>query len=222
MSTHSCAILKSEGLMKSDPLHKWVKKYPVGGCLFAQNDAGSTVYLIKSGRVQLFRRNQEQQKIVGTVGAGHILGERALLNQEPYQHSFTAKIMEPTEVIQFEPSELPVVEARLPEFKMRLLATVSARLEKANEFIRILQTKDLSEQILRYILYFVKFNQGAAGEETQLLTTEIEGSLQLEVGTAEPVLQTLVEQKALKCVEGKFFVTSRDLLEHRVKKLTPH
>ncbi len=204
--------------MRSNDLRKWVKTYPQGGCLFTQDDAGATVYLIKTGRVQLYHRTHDTQKLVGTVGTGDVLGEKALISDQPYKHSLTARVLEPTEVIEFEPSELPLVEAKFPEFKMRLLATVTARLEKANEFIRILQTPDLKERITRYVRYFFNYNKAHEGTKLPIIPKEIESVLQLAEGTAEEHLKALVDQKALTFLGGEYLVLHQELFEHLVER----
>ena len=202
--------------MRSDDLRKWVKSYTVGSSLFAQDDAGETIYLIKSGKVQLFRRSHDTQKLVGTVGAGGLLGEKTLFANSAYSHSVTAKAIEPTQVIQFEASELPIIEKKFPEFKMRLLASVTGRLEQANQLIRILQTPGLKDRVIQYVLYYCEHNQGQEG--TEIVSTMIEADLQIPADTVKEYLNYLVEHKALTLADERYFLAHLGLLRQLTLK----
>ena len=204
--------------MKSEDLREWVKKYPANSCLFTSDDAGMYVFLIIKGLVRLYRRSQTSgERFVGIVGPGDVLGEKVLVTPN-YQHSLTARSVTPLEVIQFEPSELSVIESKIPDFKIRLLKTVTGRLEKANEFIRILQTRDPHERIVRYVLHYLTHNRFEADTTQPLVPAEIESVLQMEAGSVEPSLRSLVEQRALVEKDGGYLPSHTEVLQHQVTR----
>lgn len=198
--------------MRNDDLKQWVKKYDPGGCLFTPDDARTNVYLIVKGLVRLVRRENGEEKLVCTVGPGDVLGEAALVSAN-YAHTLAARIITPLEVIEFDPHELPAIEAKIPDFKLRLIHTLSDRLRKANEFIRILQTKDPHERVTRYVLHYLTYNRQDGGQRCPIIPSEIDTLLQLDQGTAAPALKRLTEQKALTETDGEFFASHLDVLE---------
>lgn len=48
-----------------------------------QGQTNNTMYIIKTGRVDVLIRNADEEKVVATLGAGTFFGERALLRNEP-------------------------------------------------------------------------------------------------------------------------------------------
>lgn len=202
--------------LKTENLRRWVKKYPVGACLFTEEDASTMVYLIKCGRVQLIRRSQNY--VLATVGPGSVLGEKALFSPQAYQHTITARVVEPTETIQFEASELSTIESKIPDFMIKLLETVTRRLEKTNEFVCVLQTRDLFERIALYLRYHVTHHRPGNGTHPSVSAAEIDQILQLEEGTSEPHLQNLVNQKSISFADGQYSVPALERLEHQIAK----
>ncbi len=205
--------------MKSNDLSKWVKKYPAGRCLFTTDDAGANVFLIIKGLVQLFRVADQVEELVGTVGAGDVLGEKALLSDKPYQHSLTARIKSPLEVIEFEPKDLPLIEEKIPDFKMRLLETVTSRLSKANKFIRILRTRDKHERIARYIHYYMTYNHIADGESALTISVaDVSTILDIDQEATTESLEALVTQHALQEKDGQYLIHHMEVLENQIGK----
>ena len=59
------------------------KNFNVGARLFKEGDAGDVAYLIKSGKVKITKTGEDgQQKVVGLVGSGGIVGEMALIDDQ--------------------------------------------------------------------------------------------------------------------------------------------
>ncbi len=56
--------------------------YP-GEMLFSEGDSGDTAFIIESGDVEIFRTEQGKEIQLGVVGAGSIIGEMALIDDEP-------------------------------------------------------------------------------------------------------------------------------------------
>ena len=65
--------------------------------IFLQGENGDCVYIIISGSVEISRKTETTKDIVTQMSSGDILGEMALLSNEPRCASATAK--EPTKVI---------------------------------------------------------------------------------------------------------------------------
>jgi len=56
--------------------------YP-GSKLFSEGDSGDTAFIIESGEVEIFRTEQGKEIQLGVVGPGSIIGEMALIDDEP-------------------------------------------------------------------------------------------------------------------------------------------
>ncbi|GCE49098.1 CRP/FNR family transcriptional regulator [Thermosporothrix hazakensis] len=107
------------------------RTYPAGSVLFKQGDAGSGLYIIKSGKVRIEQaiHPDRAEETLGTAGPGDVLGEMALLDDLPRSASVTAE----EDVTAF---LLPVWEFRNflrshPDIALKMLAVLSRRLRKA-------------------------------------------------------------------------------------------
>ena len=72
------------------------KKFAAGEILFSEGDAGDTAFLVAQGAVQVTREINGKETVLGEIGPGQILGEMALINNQP--RMATAKAKEDTEV----------------------------------------------------------------------------------------------------------------------------
>lgn len=74
------------------------KTYRIGEKIFTEGEAGEHAYLIKSGEVKITKiAKDETPRTIATVRAGHIIGEMALIDDQP--RAASAIVLEPTEVL---------------------------------------------------------------------------------------------------------------------------
>jgi CRP-like cAMP-binding protein len=59
------------------------RSYQAGEVLFAEGQPGKAVYIIQSGKVRLTRAVAKGERTIAELGAGHIFGEMALLENQP-------------------------------------------------------------------------------------------------------------------------------------------
>jgi CRP/FNR family transcriptional regulator len=107
------------------------RNYSSGSRLIKQGDTGVGLYVITDGKVHITRETDPDKAEIdlGTVGSGNVLGEMSLLDDLPRSANVTA-VTEVTALL------LPVWEFRTtlrnhPDIALRLLATLSRRLRKA-------------------------------------------------------------------------------------------
>jgi CRP/FNR family cyclic AMP-dependent transcriptional regulator len=107
------------------------RTYSPGTKLIKQGDTGVGLYVITNGSVHVSRENDpdKAELDLGTVGPGNVLGEMSLLDDLPRSANVTA-VTDVTALL------LPVWEFRTtlrshPDIALRLLATLSRRLRKA-------------------------------------------------------------------------------------------
>ena len=112
------------------------RNYNAGSKLIKQGDTGVGLYVITNGTVHITREGDpdKAELDLGTVGPGNVLGEMSLLDDLPRSANVTA-VDEVTALL------LPVWEFRTtlrnyPDIALRLLATLSRRLRKAESTSR--------------------------------------------------------------------------------------
>jgi CRP-like cAMP-binding protein len=59
------------------------RNYEAGETIFAQGEAGKALFIVLSGKVSIFRSNNETEEHLATVTAGGYFGELALIDDQP-------------------------------------------------------------------------------------------------------------------------------------------
>ena len=114
-----------------------------GEKLFSQGDAGDSLMLIRSGRVQIYVENADKTKIIlGELQAGEVLGEVSLFDPGP--RSATAIAMEHTDVLIFDHEDLWEVLQHRPSIGLDMLAILGKRLRSTDELLRRQVTRNVN------------------------------------------------------------------------------
>lgn len=111
--------------------------YPPGSVLLSQGEQGLGLYILTKGTVRITRKNGPDgaEEVLGTAGAGDVVGEMALLDDLPRSATVTA-------VDEVTVLKLPLWEFRRflrhslqndPDVGLALLAVLSRRLRKAEQ-----------------------------------------------------------------------------------------
>lgn len=70
------------------------RQLAVGEVLFSQGEPGDVAYVVESGLLELSRRIGPAEVVIATCGPGDMLGEMALIDDEP--RSATVRALQPT------------------------------------------------------------------------------------------------------------------------------
>jgi len=74
------------------------RTYRIGTKIFSEGEPGDQAYLIKSGQVKITKTAKDDTpRTIATVKPGHIIGEMALIDNQP--RAASAVVLEPTEVL---------------------------------------------------------------------------------------------------------------------------
>jgi uncharacterized membrane protein len=113
--------------------------------IFHHGDAGDSLMIIKSGRVQVYVENTEGQKIIlGEIEAGEILGEISLFDPGP--RSATAVAVEGSELLVLDHDDLWEAMQRKPHIAKDMLAVLGRRLRATDELLRTQVSRNLNEE----------------------------------------------------------------------------
>ena len=95
--------------------------------LFRKGDAGRHMYVVKAGALQVIDGNQ----VFETVSPGGIVGEMALISDEP--RSATVRAVTETVVVPIDERRFSFMTQRTPFFALRVMKVMSARLRAMND-----------------------------------------------------------------------------------------
>lgn len=107
------------------------RSFSAGSTIVAQGDTGVGLYVLKSGKVRIIQSQSPDgaEEVIGSASAGEVLGEMALLDEQPRSATIIAE-EDVTALV------LPVWEFRSilrsqSDIALKLLAVLSRRLRKA-------------------------------------------------------------------------------------------
>jgi CRP-like cAMP-binding protein len=102
------------------------RHFDAGEKIFLEDDAADTMYMVRSGRVDVITYGT----VLENVRSGGIFGEMALIDDG--RRSAAAMAAEPTEVVAIDkPAFLAVIRSD-PQFALRVMSLLAGRLRRMN------------------------------------------------------------------------------------------
>ncbi len=121
------------------------RHFDKGETIFSFGDAGDTVYIIHSGRVEVYVQNFEGEKIILRENEkGDVFGDISLLDGGP--RTATAVAVEDTEVMSLDRDQLLELIQKHPHAALDLLTVMGRRLRATNELLRTQVTRNLNQE----------------------------------------------------------------------------
>jgi signal transduction histidine kinase len=105
--------------------------YEPGHIIFREGDIGDTMYIIWSGRVAIVKGGFQSPTVLGYRGVGEIIGEMALLEDQPRSASVVA--MEDLRTLRIRREDFEEWLSQNPSMGLSILGTLSARLRASDD-----------------------------------------------------------------------------------------
>ncbi len=119
---------------------------PEGHTLFQAGDPGDSLFIVRSGQIELFIKDTAGQKIsLTTSEAGDMFGELAMLDTGP--RTATALALVESEVLVLDRGDLVLLFGRKPEAALHMLAALSGLTRKADELLRTRVSRNVNEEM---------------------------------------------------------------------------
>lgn len=100
------------------------ERYPAGTIIFKQGDAAEVMYVVQDGIVECLLGDQ----LINTVGPGGILGEMAIVNNQP--RSLTARAKHDCELKVLDEQAFIFSVQHNPHFALQVIRTLADRLRR--------------------------------------------------------------------------------------------
>src|SRR5438105_1176823 len=121
------------------------RHFDKGETIFSFGDAGDALYIVHSGRVEIYIENFEGQKILLRENEkGDVFGDISLLDGGP--RTAYAVAIEDTEVLSLDRDQLLELIEQHPHAGLDLLTVMGRRLRANNELLRTQVTRNLNEE----------------------------------------------------------------------------
>ena len=117
-----------------------------GETLFKIGDPGDSLYIVRSGLVEMFVKDHTGEKILLTTASpGDLFGELSLLDNGP--RAATAVALEDTDLLVLDRGDLLLFLRRKPDAALDLMTVMGQRLRRSDELLRGRVSRNANEEI---------------------------------------------------------------------------
>ncbi len=106
-----------------------LKQLPAGQVLFKEGEPGDLMYVLMSGTAEI----SVHGRVVETAEAGAILGEMAMIDDEPRSATVTAKT--DCALVQIERKRFSFMVQQTPNFALHVMRVMAERLRKTDAIL---------------------------------------------------------------------------------------
>ena len=127
--------------------HMKIRNYPAGGMVFSEGDCGDSLYIVKSGLVEIVKKGPDEHG--GTVrlaqrGPGEIIGEMAVIEEKP--RFATAICTTEAELAELSREDFMKLLATRPDMAMQILKVMIDRV-KETDITRLAELEEKNEKL---------------------------------------------------------------------------
>jgi CRP/FNR family transcriptional regulator, cyclic AMP receptor protein len=122
------------------------KQFLAGKLIFHEGDPGGTMFIVHSGRVELYLDDKAGDRVsLGYVEPGNLFGEFSLLDMEP--RSASAKAVENTELLVVDRNDLQTLVKAHPDAALDMMAMLTRRIRESNIRVQERVARNVNEEI---------------------------------------------------------------------------
>lgn len=114
-----------------------LKQLKTGEILFKEGDPSDSMYVIKKGRLTVFKQKGNAEVELAEIGAGQMIGEMAFFDRKPRSASVKAAL--DSEIIELPFKSLQAQYDTFPEWLKAIVKTINDHLREANKRIKNLE-----------------------------------------------------------------------------------
>jgi CRP-like cAMP-binding protein len=123
--------------MATHPFQNFMVRYAAAERIFTEGDLATTMFIVHSGKVCLFRMVEGHKRVYGTMEKGDFFGEMSILEGLP--RNVSAEAVEHTELIEINSMTFDKMIRGNIEIAIRMLRKLSIRLREADRRIESLE-----------------------------------------------------------------------------------
>jgi uncharacterized membrane protein len=121
-------------------------KLNAGDTLFNAGEPGESLFVVRSGSIELYIKDTAGQKIVLTIAEeGNLFGELSLLDSGP--RTATAIALSDSELLVLDRDDLLLLFQKRPDAALNMLAAMSTMTRKADELLRTRVSRNVNEEM---------------------------------------------------------------------------
>lgn len=210
----------------SPGLDPYRKKCTSGVFLFEQGFPASSFIILTHGMVELVAKREGKLLVVNYLGAGNILGEKALVENKVYSRVFGARALGDVSYLEFNQAAIKQMHESSPQLLIDILEAtlrISAeRLNRMNRLVQNLRSANAGERFLYLLAYFTAHHGQPVSEGKAIVLNFETVNYYLDINSfqMEEMVDSLIQKKLLiRKTNTVFVVRNEKALQDMIPKL---
>jgi CRP-like cAMP-binding protein len=202
---------------------KYSRTFKPAEPIFKQGDTAEHMFIIQSGKVEIYISTPQGEKSFAVIGPGEFFGEMAIIDKGT--RSASARAVEETRVIMLDEKTFDLHIQSNPAIVRKILKNMSIRLREANNQVQTLLIKDVNRRIANRILVLCHQRgvKGPGGIKMDFPFGENElakdAGLTEDMPKVREVIAKLQQAKIIDVQSGQIVVLSVESLEKFIQYL---
>ncbi len=198
------------------------RTYKKGTILFFEGDAGDELFIIKTGKVRVYRTGETKEVVLAYLFPGDTFGEMAVFQRDEVRSASVEAIQNSTFYV-LKQEDFNKLMAQHPAISIQLLHLAMHRLRQTNEMIKDLTLLDAPSRIYKTIMRLAK-ECGVVRPEgiwinmkwTHQQIADLSGTVR---ETVTKCLLELQREEIISIEEKKIFIHDRKRLHSKVRQM---
>jgi CRP/FNR family cyclic AMP-dependent transcriptional regulator len=128
-----CGIVNQKNgvTMIEAPFQRFLRLYAKDDVVFTENGPGKEMFIVHSGKINLYKERQDKRVLLATIAPGEFFGEMALVDGSP--RSATAIAAQDSELIVLDEAKFLYLLRQQPEFALVVMQRLCEMLRRTTE-----------------------------------------------------------------------------------------
>lgn len=185
-----------------------------GRTLYSQEDQGEALFLLKKGRVQLYRLTASGKRLdLATLESGTFFGEMPLLGES--LHNASAIATEDSLLCVMSPADVERLIRERPQVALRMIEVLGRRLTRAETRLEELAYRSVSARLAAVLL---RLSPGRPGDEVRVTHQELGDMIGALRETVTKVLDEFQAAGLVELGRGRIGLRDLDALRGRLEE----
>jgi CRP-like cAMP-binding protein len=189
-------------------------EYAPGTILFREKEIGDRMYVIRSGRVKIYRVHGDKELVLAFLSDGDFLGEMALLEGLP--RSATAMVVEPSVLIEVDSQTFEEMIRRNIEIAVRIMRKLASRVRALDSRLEKMLVENGTTRaldVLRWLLPLGILDEGFVRVRGMAPHFDIGAQAGLPSAAATNVLTRLQAARCLRFDGDDILIAEKPVLD---------
>jgi CRP/FNR family transcriptional regulator, cyclic AMP receptor protein len=122
------------------------RDYLAGEIIISAGEPGNSMYIVRTGKVELFIRDKNDERVsLAIIEGGDLFGELSLLDTEP--RSASAMALEPTNALIIDRNDLEILVTAHPPAALDMMTMLGKRMRETNLLLGNRVARNVNEEI---------------------------------------------------------------------------